>query len=141
MNSLFQIKYDENGNVESLKNVEDRYQMNWSVGEIPWGTVKSPKEIHVSKNYQITENGNLQESYIFKNETAFPVYFKEIDLGVFLSVPDSYVDSDECMQRHCHTHIWCGGEASWIKAVRILRNILICLLMKQRLNPLLLMWS
>lgn len=119
MNSLFQIKYDENGNVESLKNVEDRYQMNWSVGEIPWGTVKSPKEIHVSKNYQITENGNLQESYIFKNETAFPVYFKEIDLGVFLSVPDSYVDSDECMQRHCHTHIWCGGEASWIKAVRM----------------------
>ena len=119
MKSLFSIKYDENDCLATLQNTEDSYWMNWAVGEIPWGTVKLPEGIQVHKSHLIEENGCLQESYIFKNEMEFPVYFRESDLGVILSFPDSYVDSDECMRRHCHTHIWCGEEASWIKAVRM----------------------
>lgn len=119
MVNLFQVEYNENHCLVLLRNNEDANQMNWAVGEIPWGTVKLPEGVTVEKRHLLTENGTLQENYLFKNTTAFPIYFQESDLGMFVSLPDSYVDSDECMRRHCHTHVWCGGEVSWIKAVRM----------------------
>lgn len=119
MESFFEIKYDEQGCITSLRNKSDVNEMNWAEGEIPWGTVKLPKEIEIEKRRRITESGELEERYIFKNNTQFPIYFKETDLGIYLSLPDSYVDSDECMRRHCHTHIWCGKEVSWLKALRM----------------------
>lgn len=119
MRNLFYVKYDEDDCIVLLQNVEDIHQMNWAKGEIPWGTVKLPKGMAVKKRRRITGEGMLEERYIFSNVSKFPVYIKECDLGVYLSLPDSYVDADECMIRHCHTHIWCGGESSWIKAVRM----------------------
>lgn len=119
MKNLFDVKYDENDCLALLQNVEDTNQMNWAQGEIPWGTVKLPKGMTVVKSHRITEKGTLEERYAFKNMSKFPIYIKECDLGIYLSLPDSYVDADECMARHCHTHIWCGGEASWIKALRM----------------------
>ncbi len=119
MESKFELQYDENGDLILLRNKGDVWQMNWVEGQVPWGTTTAPKGIEVTKERGVTLEGNYRESYVFENCTEFPVYFKETDLGIAVALPDSYVDADECMKRHCHAHIWCGGEVSYIKAVRM----------------------
>lgn len=119
MDNYFDIQCDEQGCITLLRNKTDVNRMNWAQGEIPWGTVKLPEGMEVEKKHRITEEGVLEERYLFRNKTDYPIYFKETDIGIYISLPDSYVDSDECMKRHCHTHIWCGQEASWIKALRM----------------------
>ena len=88
-------------------------------GKILWGSTKAPEGISVKRAHAFTEKGALKESFFFQNTSEFPIYFKETDLGIFLSLPDSYTSAEECMKSHCHTHLWCGKEASWLMALRM----------------------
>ncbi len=117
--NIFCIEYDVNGCLTKLKNLNDRYEMNWVLGQNLWGTVLAPDGIQVRKEHRITERNTLEEQYVFLNHTDFPIYLKETDLGIVLQLADSYDDARTCMERRCHTHIWCGKEAAWIKAVRM----------------------
>lgn len=119
MNSFLVTESNENGNLNRLCHSGDIFRMNWADGEIPWGSIQAPEGVKYRVERNITADGNLEERFIFQNESSYPVYFKENDLGIFISLPDRYTKADECMKKNCHTHIWCGDEASWIKAVRM----------------------
>lgn len=119
MQNYFKIEYTEDGCLKLLENTEDKFHMNWSRGEALWGSTKMPEGISVKRAHAFTEKGTLKESFFFQNTSEFPIYFKETDLGIFLSLPDSYTNAEECMKSHCHTHLWCGKEASWLMALRM----------------------
>ena len=67
---------------------------------------------------RVTDEG-LEEEYTFFNDATWPIYFRRGDLGILATFNDSYGDADECIVRRCHAHIWCGGENSWIHALKM----------------------
>ena len=67
---------------------------------------------------RVTEEA-LEEEYVFSNDAAWPVYFRRGDLGILATFNDSYGDAAECLVRRCHAHVWCGGENSWVHALKM----------------------
>ncbi len=77
-----------------------------------WGTLRC------EVRRRVTDEA-LEEEYVFFNDATWPVYFRRGDLGILATFNDSYGDAAECMARRCHAHIWCGGENSWVRAVKM----------------------
>lgn len=117
-NRVFITEYTPDGCLRLLQHKEDVYQMNWADGDIPWGTVTAPEGIAVIRSHTFKEEV-LEEKFSFTNTSAFPIYFTENSLGIYVSLPDRYTEAGECMTRCCHTHLWCGKEAAWIMALRM----------------------
>ena len=61
----------------------------------------------------------IRETYAIRNATKTPVYLNRGDLGILTTFNDDYPGADECIRRRCSAHIWCGGENSWVKAVKM----------------------
>ncbi|MDC7286563.1 hypothetical protein NXH76_01990 [Blautia schinkii] len=115
----FVYKEDDKGRLTFLGSRDDSSCMNWAEGRTAWGTVICPEGIRVEKKRQILNNKRLEETYRFTNATSFPVMFKYTDVGIYTTFNDNYEAADECLERRCHTHIFCGGEASYVQALRM----------------------
>ena len=64
------------------------------------------------------DNGELVERYEFRNVSGRRVSLSEIDINA--SFNDNYPkDAREMMTRRCHAHVWAGGEAGYVAAMRI----------------------
>lgn len=61
----------------------------------------------------------IRETYAIRNATKTPVYLNRGDLGILTTFNDDYPGADECIRRRCSAHVWCGGENSWVKAVKM----------------------
>ncbi|GAA0798240.1 DUF5695 domain-containing protein [Faecalicatena orotica] len=103
----------------SLSHNEDKDQMNWIEGKRLWGEVVCPAAIHVEIKREFTKDGNLRESFQFTNNTSFPVFLEKTDLGIYTTFNDNYQEASECLEKRCHTHIFCGEEASYVMALRM----------------------
>ena len=67
---------------------------------------------------RVTARG-LEESYTFTNSAAYPVYFLRGHLGILATFNDSYARASVSETQRCHAHIWCGGENSWVRALKM----------------------
>ena len=65
------------------------------------------------------ENGFLNERYTVKNLRDADMFLEQGDIGIALPFNDVYTYADDCMVRHCNTHILCGGNTSYISAVKM----------------------
>lgn len=115
----FIIKEDSEKRLDFLGSRGDPARMNWVQGNRKWGTVICPDTLAVKTERHLTENGSLQESYRFTNISAFPVIPQITDTGIYVTFHDNYEAAAECMERRCHTHLFCGEEASYIQAFRM----------------------
>lgn len=96
----------------------DTYKMNWIEGEHEWGTVKctAPLDVAVKSEH----SGDIvKESYTFTNNTTKDVFTALTELGIYATFNDDYTDSATCLKSRCNTHIWCGGEVSYVMALRM----------------------
>ena len=118
-NNMFLIKENSDGTLIFLSNKNDPYQMNWIEGDHAWGTVIVPEGIKVQVTRTVTEEGNLNEEYKFTNETAFPVFFQNTDIGIYATFNDSYEDAATSLKQRCHTHLYCNGDAAYVMALRM----------------------
>lgn len=118
-NSMFDIKENEKGQLTFLGNKKDPYKMNWVEGNKNWGTIICSKGINVTCSRQFTLSGNLEECYRFENVSEFPIFLNKKDIGIYIPFNDDYESSAICMKQRCHTHIFCGGEASYVMALRM----------------------
>lgn len=118
-NKSFVIEENQEGYMTSLSHNEDKDQMNWIEGKRLWGEVVCPAAIHVEIKREFTKDGNLRESFQFTNNTSFPVFFEKTDLGIYTTFNDNYQEASECLEKRCHTHIFCGEEASYVMALRM----------------------
>lgn len=119
MESKFMIKENQDGTLAALEHSRDSDKMNWVAGETPWGTVKRPAGLTVTVQRRILPSGNLEECYTFANETAFPLFMGKTDIGIYTPFNDDYLDSPRCLTQRCNTHIFCGGESSYVMALRM----------------------
>lgn len=66
----------------------------------------------------VTAEG-LDESYVFTNVATYPVYFLRGHLGILATFNDSYAPASVSETKRCHAHLWCGGENSWVRALKM----------------------
>ena len=114
----FRVEYAADGTICTLQNQADPYAMNWAEGTRRWGAVTAPKGIAVRRAHS-WQGAELEQRLQFTNQSARPVYFLRGDLGICLPFNDNYQQAGECLTRRCHTHIFCGGSASWVMALRM----------------------
>lgn len=115
----FDVTYNSENQILSLINPADSYQMNWTRGREKWGTIVCALDLSVRVTRKYTEKNTLLESFRFCNETDFDIYTMGTELGIYTPFPDYYTDAAICLTRCCHTHIWCGGNSSYIMALRM----------------------
>lgn len=97
---------------------DDKYKMNWVEGKTEWGTVKAPDSIDVTRHTEKTNDG-LVERYVFTNVSNKDVFTKLRDISIYVPFNDDYTDSETCVKKRCHTHIWCGDEITYVMALRM----------------------
>lgn len=97
---------------------DDVYKMNWVEGNTEWGTVKKPKELEVTITSKNDEN-TREEEYVFKNTSDKDVFTSLKDISIYVPFNDDYKSSDVCITNRCHTHIWCGGDITYVMALRM----------------------
>lgn len=115
----FIVKEDVEKKLDFLGSKDDPAEMNWVQGNQKWGTVICPDTLAVKVERYLTENGRLKESYRFTNITMFPIVPQITEVGIYVTFHDNYEAAAECMERRCHTHLFCGGEVSYIQAFRM----------------------
>lgn len=118
-NRHFEIKEDVKSGLTYLGYDEDPMYMNWIEGKRNWGEIIAPPEIEASVERTFTPEGNFREVYTFRNCSAFPVLTGKTDLGIYATFNDNYEEAAVCLEKRCHTHIFCGLEAGWIMALRM----------------------
>lgn len=118
-NQSFLYKVDEEGKLKGIWNKKDSSHMNWLREDFQWGKVVGAGELSVQVSRSFTEQGNLQETYVFTNENPFEVFVLNHDIGIYTTFPDNYKSSEICMRERSHVHVWCGKNTSYIYALRM----------------------
>lgn len=118
-NSFFDICKGSGDGLAFLGYPGDPSDMNWIEGKKKWGETVVPDGISVSVDRQFTKEGNFQETYTFTNSTRFPMFFPKTDIGVYATFNDNYQEASTCLGQRCHTHIFCGGQAAYVMALRM----------------------
>lgn len=115
----FEIKKDQEGHLIFLAHKDDINKMNWVEGKKKWGTIICPDGVAAKCIRRLTAEGHLEECYSFTNNTKFPAFFQKTDVGIYATFNDDYESAEICMKQKCHTHIFCGSDASYVMALRM----------------------
>lgn len=118
-NRFFDIRKGPGNSLSFLGYPGDPSGMNWIEGRKNWGETVAPEGILTEVSRGFTADGNLQEIYTFTNSTEFPVFFQKTDIGIYTTFNDNYEEAAVCLEKRCHTHIFCGGEAAYVMALRM----------------------
>lgn len=81
--------------------------------------VYSDDRLRVAVERVFTENGRLRERYCIKNINQNVVTINRDTFKIEVPLNDRYTCADECMDGHCHAHIWCGKHVTWISALKM----------------------
>lgn len=81
--------------------------------------VYSNDRLCVTVTRSFNAKGNFVESYLLKNITETVLCVNRDNFGIETSWNDRYTFADECMARHCNTHIWCGHHVAWVDALKM----------------------
>ncbi|MDD6736076.1 MAG: hypothetical protein PUE13_07185 [Clostridiales bacterium] len=76
-------------------------------------------KLSVSVNRFFNTNGSFKEQVIIKNISPSVVCINRDNFGIELPFNDKYTYADDCMTNRCNTHIWCGGNTSWVNALKM----------------------
>ena len=82
-------------------------------------TGESFPELTARTEYSFNETGNIVVRTVVKNVSRWQKFFLEGDLGVNFNFYDDYFDAATCMTSRCTTHLWCGGDTSWVCALKM----------------------
>jgi hypothetical protein len=143
------VGLDAHGMIVSIALTDDPLHMNWVRNDGPggaWGmplskdagklTPWSPPEIASSGErgnelrfthgplaltlkQTLGADSQLEQRYTLTNTSAAPVALAEGDFGICVPLPDNYPDAQTALTQRCDTHLWMGGSAAWINAIRM----------------------
>lgn len=116
--NIFTTKMWKGDQMKAFILENDRYQMNWVEGNTEWGTVKCRLPLEVSVKSE-RKGDIVREEYSFTNHTDKHIFTRLTDIGIYATFNDDYEGARVCMTQRCHTHIWCGGEVSYVMALRM----------------------
>lgn len=104
--------------MKSLIHPDDKYKMNWIMGNKEWGTVTCPPSVNCECS-SWKEEDYIKEKYRFTNITSEKTEIQCGDISIYTPFSDDYENSDICMTNRCHAHVWCGGDVSYILGLRM----------------------
>lgn len=137
MKKTFDIQFNEtDGTVAALRYPGDPDGMNWVEGTAAFGMVQGAQVVSVEKtahgvhavyetpHLRITVDRELRgerycERYRFEDRLDVDVFFNRGKVGIYTTFNDNYDRAGVCMTQKCHTHIWCGRNSSYIRAVKM----------------------
>ncbi len=96
----------------------DPHRMNWVEGAKEWGTVVCKKGLE-AKCEQTEADGVITERYTFTNTTEQVIFTSLFDISIYATFNDEYLNGSDCITNRCHAHVFCGGEVSWVLALRM----------------------
>lgn len=97
---------------------DDPFRMNWLRQDYRYGEVRCAKGVESTVSHR--KEGDVVHTDIrFRNTTDKPIFTSLGDIGIAFPLEDRYDSSRVCMRQRCHTHIFCGGEVSYIMALRM----------------------
>ncbi len=103
----------------TIKNISESKKVSWNMPE----SISDPNhisfleegiKIDINRNL---DNGELRESYTFTNTNPIPVNIS--DIGIYTPFNDNYPDAPTCLTNRANVHIWEGGNAAYVNAVRM----------------------
>lgn len=97
---------------------DDPYGMNWLRQDYRYGKVSCPKGLDSTVTHR-REGDIVYTDIRFRNITDKPIFTSLRDIGISVPLEDRYDSSEVCMRQRCHSHIFCGGEISYIMALRM----------------------
>ncbi|MCI1209928.1 MAG: hypothetical protein LKF96_10840 [Treponema sp.] len=96
----------------------DKYHMNWLRADFEYGKVRCPSVLKSAVTNRF--DGDFIFTEITLTNTGRKPYFSHTgDIGIAFPLQDTYADSGTCLTRRCHTHIFCGGNVSYLMALRM----------------------
>lgn len=101
----------------------DGSQYEWVTDKYQWGKtyftangIVNSEEIRVNRMKR-QDGDDLTETYTFTNISKHKVMLK--DIGIYTPFNDNYPDARTCMTSRCNVHIWPGGKAAYVNAMRM----------------------
>ena len=113
------ILKEEQGALTRLSFADDSDGMNWISEGHPWGIVSAPEGIACRIERRMLPDDSLEESYTFTNIGAGTASCPEGSTAIELPLNDNYLAAEICLFQRCHVHVWCGGEVSWMMALKM----------------------
>lgn len=117
------IQYNNTFEIEALYKKED------SISNIPLKkfeqtenectAVYENESLRVKAERFFAENGCYNERYTIKNLRETDFFLEQGTLGITLPFNDIYTYADDCMVSRCNTHIWCGGNTTYVNALKM----------------------
>lgn len=111
----------EGKEVDAVKELifdNDPYGMNWLREDFAYGEVKCPKQLCGEvKNRR--EGDTVYTEVTISNPGKKPYFTDKTSISIAFPLVDKYESSKVCMEQRCHTHIFCGGQISYICALRM----------------------
>ncbi len=87
--------------------------------EISCTTVYENDSLNVTVERYFSGNGSYNERYTIKNLRETDYFLEHGTFGITLPFNDIYTYADDCMVNRCNTHIWCGGNSTYINALKM----------------------
>ena len=136
-NGKFTVEFNSaNGGLKTLVLKNDADRMNWIEGLGTWGVPSGMEYLGAEQKdgkavsryrrgvLELTVERSmgsdfLRERFSFRNTAPYDLYFQRGELGVFATFNDNYTDAETCEKRRCNAHLWCGGENSYVHALKM----------------------
>lgn len=96
----------------------DPYEMNWLREDFRYGKAEGPAELDFRLENKKEGDIVFTRIEIF-NPGSKPYFTDKGSISVAFPLVDMYEDSKTCMEQRCHTHIFCGGDISYVCAFRM----------------------
>lgn len=148
-NTFFSVGFDPaDGTISSIISPRDGDGMNWtncgkwglpkrvrhdlpSRGVLPGFELKSHAET-ADRAESVYEDGELKvtvlrrfkgarlvETVTVKNVSPYPVFPAYGSFSVSIPFYDVYASAAECLKHRCNAHIWCGGNVTYVYALKM----------------------
>ena len=111
-----QIRIDGDAMDWLLKTDGTQYQ--WVTEQYQWGKCYYQANGGITVKSERRQDGDdLVETYTFTNQSKHKVTVRNI--GIYTPLNDNYPDAKTCMTSRCNVHIWPGGKATYVNAMRM----------------------
>lgn len=96
----------------------DNSTMNWLRPDYEYADVVCPAPLTCEVVNRWADD-RLETEITITNKGSKPFFSHVGDIAISFPLQDKYEDSQTCTAYRCHTHIFCGGDISYIMALRM----------------------
>lgn len=97
---------------------DDIYRMNWLREDFEYAKVICPEALKWEA-VNTREGDRIRTEITVSNPGEKPFFTHTGDISIAFPVQDKYEDSQTSLKYRCHSHIFCGGNVSYIMALRM----------------------